>query len=93
MKNILLTLVAITAGVCAFGVVAFAQVTVIKAGRLIDPDSGTVLTDQKIVIGGNKIAAIGKELHIPGDAKWIDLSGYDSAARLDRLPHSFGGRQ
>jgi len=51
-----------------------AQVTVIRAGRLVDPDSGTVLTDQKIMIVGNKVAAVGKELHIPGDAKWIDLS-------------------
>ena len=51
-----------------------AQVTVIRAGRLVDPDSGTVLTDQKIMIVGNKIVAVGKELHIPGDAKWIDLS-------------------
>jgi imidazolonepropionase-like amidohydrolase len=53
---------------------ACAQVTVIKAGRLVDPDSGTVLTDQKILIVGNKIAAVGRELHIPADAKWIDLS-------------------
>jgi hypothetical protein len=28
-----------------------AQVTVIKAGRLVDPDEGTVLTDQVIVDG------------------------------------------
>lgn len=56
------------------GVSAFGQVTVVKAGRLVDPDSGTVLTDQKILIVGNKIAAVGRELHIPGDAKWIDLS-------------------
>jgi len=53
---------------------AAAQVTVVRAGRLVDPDSGTVLTDQKILIVGNKIAAVGKELHIPGNAKWIDLS-------------------
>jgi len=52
----------------------FGQVTVVKAGRLIDPDSGTVLTEQKIMIVGDKIAAVGKELHIPADAKWIDLS-------------------
>jgi imidazolonepropionase-like amidohydrolase len=58
----------------ALSLSASAQVTVIRAGRLIDPDSGTVLTDQKIMIVGNKIAAVGKELNIPGDAKWIDLS-------------------
>ena len=60
--------------VLALSVSALAQVTVVKAGRLVDPDSGTVLTDQKILIVGNKIAAVGRELHIPGDAKWIDLS-------------------
>ena len=48
---------------------AFAQVTVVRAGRLIDPDSGTVLTDQQIMIVGNKFAAVGRELHIPGDAR------------------------
>jgi len=53
---------------------SFAQVTVVRAGRLIDPDSGTVLTDQKILIVGNKISAVGKDLQIPADAKWIDLS-------------------
>jgi imidazolonepropionase-like amidohydrolase len=52
---------------------AAAQVTVIRAGRLVDPDSGTVLTNQEIMIDGGKIVAVGKELHIPGDAKWIDL--------------------
>jgi len=51
-----------------------AQVVVVRAGRLVDPDSGTVLTDQKILVVGNKISAVGKELHIPADAKWIDLS-------------------
>ena len=51
-----------------------AQVTVIRAGKLVDPDTGTVLTDQKILIVGNKISAVGRELHIPADARWIDLS-------------------
>jgi imidazolonepropionase-like amidohydrolase len=69
VKNVLLAVVAL-----ALGVSAFAQVTVIKAGRLIDPDSGTVLSDQKILIVGNKIAGVGRELQIPGEAKWIDLS-------------------
>src|SRR5262245_63217163 len=51
-----------------------AQVTAVRAGRLIDPDSGTVLTDQEILILGNKVAAVGTQLHVPKDAKWIDLS-------------------
>jgi imidazolonepropionase-like amidohydrolase len=51
-----------------------AQITAIKAGRLIDPDSATVITDQVILIRENKIEAVGKNLTIPADAKIIDLS-------------------
>jgi imidazolonepropionase-like amidohydrolase len=51
-----------------------AQVTVIRAGQLIDPDSATVLTDQEILIAGNKVTAVGKQLRRPKDAKLIDLS-------------------
>jgi imidazolonepropionase-like amidohydrolase len=53
---------------------AAAQVTAVKAGRLIDPDTATVLTDQVILIRDNKIEAVGKNLTIPADAKVIDLS-------------------
>lgn len=53
---------------------ASAQVTVIKAGRLVDPDKGTVLTDQVIVIRANKIEAVGLGLTIPQNANVIDLS-------------------
>jgi len=55
--------------------IASAQVTAVRAGRLIDPDSGTVLTDQVILIQANKIQAVGKGLAIPAGAKVIDLSG------------------
>ena len=55
-------------------VAASAQVTVVKAGRLVDPDSGTVLTDQTIVIRDHKIAEVGKGLAVPPGAKLIDLS-------------------
>src|SRR5438874_1797960 len=54
--------------------VALGQVTVIKAGRLIDPDSGAVLTSQVIVIRDKKIEAVGRDTVIPADAKVIDLS-------------------
>jgi imidazolonepropionase-like amidohydrolase len=52
----------------------FAQVTVIKAGRLIQPDEGTVASDQVIVIRANKIESVGSGLAIPADATVIDLS-------------------
>ena len=51
-----------------------AQVTVIKAGRLIDVDQGTVLTDQVIIIRDNKFEAVGKNLAVPPSAAVIDLS-------------------
>ncbi len=51
-----------------------AQVTAIKAGRLIDPDTSAVLTEQLILIRQNKIEAVGKGLSIPAGARIIDLS-------------------
>ena len=60
--------------VCAFSSIATAQVTVVRAGRLVEPDSGTVLTDQVIVVDGGKVQAVGKGLAVPAGAKVIDLS-------------------
>jgi imidazolonepropionase-like amidohydrolase len=51
-----------------------AQVTAIKAGRLVDTDAGTVLTDQVILIRENKVEQVGKALPIPAGAKVVDLS-------------------
>ena len=53
---------------------AISQVTVIKAGRLIQPREGTAASNQVIVIRGNKIEAVGAGLTIPADATVIDLS-------------------
>src|SRR5205814_9589435 len=55
-------------------VTALAQVTVIKAGKLIQPDEGTVASDQVIVIRANKIEAVGSGLAIPAGATVIGLS-------------------
>ena len=49
-------------------------VTVIKAGRLIDPDTGTAALNQVIVIEGERFKAIGPNLPIPAGATVIDLS-------------------
>jgi imidazolonepropionase-like amidohydrolase len=46
----------------------------IKAGRLIDVVTGTVLTNQIILIDSNKITAVGAGLTIPANAEIIDLS-------------------
>lgn len=50
------------------------QLTVIKTGRLIDPETGTATTNQLILIEGEKIKAVGSNLAIPAGAKVIDLS-------------------
>ncbi|MGA8066752.1 MAG: amidohydrolase family protein, partial [Terriglobales bacterium] len=60
--------------VMAFANSAVAQVTVVRAGRLVDPDSGTVLPNQVIVIKDGKIQAVGGALAIPANAEVIDLS-------------------
>lgn len=51
-----------------------AQVTVIKAGKLVDPTNGATLTNQIILIEGGKIKAVGAGLQVPSDATVIDLS-------------------
>ena len=60
--------------ICAVTTLASAQVTVIRAGRLVDPDSGTVLSDQIILIRDTKIERVGKGIDFPANAKIIDLS-------------------
>jgi imidazolonepropionase-like amidohydrolase len=53
---------------------AVSQVTAVKAGRLIDPDSGTVLTNQVIILKDGKIQAVGAALAVPANSNVIDLS-------------------
>ena len=50
------------------------SVVAIKAGRLIDPETGTAATGQVIIIEGEKIKAVGANLAIPPGATVIDLS-------------------
>jgi imidazolonepropionase-like amidohydrolase len=52
----------------------FAQVTVIKVGKLVQPEEGSVASDQIIIVSENKIQAVGKGLPIPASAKVIDLT-------------------
>jgi len=51
-----------------------AQTIAVKAGRLIDPDSATVLNAQTILIRDGRIAEIGHDLAIPAGVQVIDLS-------------------
>ncbi len=51
------------------------QVTAIKAGRFIDADAGTVLSNQIILVKDGVITAVGPSVAIPKDATVVDLSG------------------
>lgn len=57
-----------------YATTATAQVTVIKAGKLVQTDEGTVARDQMILIRGNKIEAVGTGIAIPENATVIDLA-------------------
>src|SRR5213596_724284 len=52
---------------------------VIKAGRLVDPRAGTTLTNQAILVEGERIKEVGPASavagHAPAGARVIDLSG------------------
>ncbi len=52
------------------------QVTAVRAGKLFDPKSGTNLTNQVVLITGDKITDVGPadRVKIPAGAKVIDLS-------------------
>jgi imidazolonepropionase-like amidohydrolase len=66
----------LTGCLAAILMVSFAsgQVTAIKAGRLVDPTTGTVQVNMIILVEGAKIKAIGQDLKIPKEALLIDLS-------------------
>jgi imidazolonepropionase-like amidohydrolase len=49
-------------------------VTAIRAGRLLDPEAGRILTNQIIVVEGTRIRDVGPNVAIPAGAQVIDLS-------------------
>jgi imidazolonepropionase-like amidohydrolase len=51
-------------------------VTVIRAGHLIDTDSGRLLDAQTILARDGFIAEIGPTIEVPSGARVVDLSGY-----------------
>lgn len=52
------------------------QVSVIRAGKLLDVDSGRILTNQMIVVRGGKIESVGEHATVPPGATIIDLSKF-----------------
>ena len=80
-----------------FGIETPAQVTAIKAGKLVLPDSGKTLTNQVILVEGTKIKAVGGDVQIPSGATIVDLTGstvlpglFDCHAHMAFLIHQRG---
>ncbi len=58
-----------------WSIVAFgAEVVAVRAGRLIDPKSGGVVSGAVILIEGGRIKAVGPSVEVPAGAKVLDLS-------------------
>ena len=49
------------------------QVVAVRAGRLYDSRSGTLVANQTILIRGDRIAEVGSSVTVPADARVIDL--------------------
>ena len=72
----------VCAAALAASTTAFAQattpvpdkVTAIRAGRVVDPESGTIATNQVMLVQGGRFTAIGANIAIPAGAEVIDLS-------------------
>ncbi len=52
------------------------KTTIIKAGKLIDVESGTVLLNQMILVRNDSIIQVASKINIPKEATIIDLSKY-----------------
>ncbi|RFM30353.1 Xaa-Pro dipeptidase [Deminuibacter soli] len=50
-------------------------ITVIKAGKLVDTETGKVLANQRILVVNDTIQSVGGDIAIPAGAAVIDLSG------------------
>ena len=53
---------------------SISQIVAIKAGKLLDPETGKTTANQVILVEGNRIKEIGANVAIPAEAKIIDLS-------------------
>jgi imidazolonepropionase-like amidohydrolase len=50
------------------------KVTAVRAGRIVDPETGTAAANQVILVEGDRISNVGANLPIPQGADVIDLS-------------------
>jgi imidazolonepropionase-like amidohydrolase len=74
MRRVALSLLLVVLAASALSAQPVPALTAIRAGRLLDPDAGRVLTNQVIVVEGTKIRDVGANVPIPPGAQVIDLS-------------------
>ena len=73
MKNRILCLVGILLPATGLG---SAQAIAIRAGHLIDPETGSIAVNQLILVEAGKFSGVGPNLSIPEGAEVIDLTEY-----------------
>ncbi len=81
-------------GLTILGGLATAQIVAVRAGRLFDPKSGTNLTNQVVLIQGDRITDAGpaERVPAPSGARVIDLSQATVLPGLiDAHVHTMGG--
>jgi imidazolonepropionase-like amidohydrolase len=59
-----------------FAATGHAEIIAIKAGKLLDPDTGATVLNQIIIVEDRVIKALGSNVAIPAGARVIDLSKY-----------------
>src|SRR5882762_2304079 len=52
------------------------QITALRIGRLVDPETGRAADNQVILVQGGRFSAIGSNVSIPANAQTVDLSQY-----------------
>lgn len=74
MHNLLRCILVIT--VVSYTSSLWAQSIAIKAGKLVNPETGKIAENQIILIENDKIKEVGAKVVIPPDAQIVDLTAY-----------------